>query len=173
MTIGEKIKIARKLKGITQKELGFLVKLSDDRIRQYEANIRTPKHSQLLVFAQALGVPIEFFNESALNSTTEIMHILFELEQLRGLTVQRIGDSYALVFEDKELNSMIGYWYNQIEKMKHEKDVDSEGKNKEEIEKKYLAWKVRYPESMLDEMASKLRAKRKELARDDKNNDIE
>ncbi|MGN0604116.1 MAG: helix-turn-helix domain-containing protein, partial [Oscillospiraceae bacterium] len=51
MTIGEKIKNARNLRGLTQKELGiklgFDEKSADVRIAQYESGTRTPK-SELL-----------------------------------------------------------------------------------------------------------------------------
>ena len=51
MTIGEKIKYARNLRGLTQKELGiklgFDEKSADVRIAQYESGTRTPK-SELL-----------------------------------------------------------------------------------------------------------------------------
>ena len=40
MTIGEKIKLARSLVGMTSKELAFLSGISEGQIRQYEINIR-------------------------------------------------------------------------------------------------------------------------------------
>jgi transcriptional regulator with XRE-family HTH domain len=43
LTIGENRKKFRTIKGITQKEFGLMVGLSDVRIQQYELNIRTPK----------------------------------------------------------------------------------------------------------------------------------
>lgn len=173
MTIGEKIKLARNLRGITQKELGFLVKLQDVRIRQYETDVRTPKYSQLHIIAEALGVPMEFFSENSLESTAEIMHVLFELEQSRGITIHKIIDEqnkvtkYALTFDNRELNNAIGNWYDKIERMKLELNDDTNDRTKESIESDYLAWKVRYPLDMLDEMERKLSAKRKELASKD------
>ena len=159
--------------------MGFLVNLQDVRIRQYETNIRTPKYSQLLVIAKALGVPMEFFSENSLDSTNEIMHILFELEHTRGITIQQISEEqgrltkYALTFDDRELNNKIGNWYDRIERMKLELNDHTSGKTKESIERDYMAWKVRYPQDMLDEMDSKLRAKRKELESQRTSNDKE
>lgn len=43
MTIGEKIKFARTLAGVTQKELSFLSGISEGQIKQYETGNRTPK----------------------------------------------------------------------------------------------------------------------------------
>lgn len=170
MNIGEKIKLARKLRGITQKELGFLAKLTDVRIRQYETNHRTPKDSQLQVIARALGIPIDFFCDFNLDTPNKLMQMLFELELTKGLTLQQIDDNngdpakYALVFEDHEMNRMLGHWYRKIEKMKSLKQSDINDETKETIENDYLEWKIRYPESMLDETANELRIKQNELA---------
>ena len=63
MTLGEKIKFARQLKGMTQKELGLMVGFSestaDNRIRQYEMGKMKPKEDKLELIANALGVDID------------------------------------------------------------------------------------------------------------------
>ncbi len=47
MAVGDRIKRARNLRGMTQKELGIAIgfeeKSADIRIAQYESNTRTPK----------------------------------------------------------------------------------------------------------------------------------
>jgi len=48
MTIGEKIRKYRTFKGLTQAELGKMVGLSGDRIRQYESDVRTQKRANYL-----------------------------------------------------------------------------------------------------------------------------
>ena len=58
MTTGERIKKFRIAKGLTQKELGEMVGLSDDRIRHYELNDRKPKKEVLKKIADSLGVNI-------------------------------------------------------------------------------------------------------------------
>ena len=40
MTLGDKIRKYRTLKGLTQAQLGSMVKLTGDRIRQYENDVR-------------------------------------------------------------------------------------------------------------------------------------
>ena len=60
MKVGKKIKLARTLKELTQKELSHLVNLSYDRVRQYESDVRTPRENQLKVFSDALGFPLYF-----------------------------------------------------------------------------------------------------------------
>ena len=43
MTLGDKIRKYRTLKGLTQAQLGSMVKLTGDRIRQYDNDVRKPK----------------------------------------------------------------------------------------------------------------------------------
>ena len=57
MTIGERIKQARKAKGLTQKQLGDLSNSSEGTVRQYEIGKRQPRLEQLQAIAAALGVP--------------------------------------------------------------------------------------------------------------------
>lgn len=85
MTIGEKIKNARNLRGITQKELGiklgFDEKSADVRIAQYESGTRTPKWELLLEIAAILDVNINYLKNPSLENTETFIHLLFDLEQ--------------------------------------------------------------------------------------------
>ena len=58
MTVGQKIRFFRDLRGYTQAELGEMVGLPGDRIRQYETNVRTPKPDKLREIADALDVDV-------------------------------------------------------------------------------------------------------------------
>ena len=55
MTIGERIKAARKAKGLTQKQLGELCGINEANIRKYESNRQRPKIETLSKIARALG----------------------------------------------------------------------------------------------------------------------
>lgn len=69
MTIGEKIRVLRKNKGLTQKKLGELSGTSETTIKQYESGKRTPQLEQLVKIADTFLVPVDFFTtdwESAL-----------------------------------------------------------------------------------------------------------
>ena len=57
MTIGEKIRIIRKEKGMTQKQLADRCKMADSAIRKYESNQVVPKMEMVERIANALGVP--------------------------------------------------------------------------------------------------------------------
>lgn len=61
MTIGENIKSLRKMRGITQEDLGNMLGVSGSMIAQYETGKRNPKHSTLEKLSQALEVPVMAF----------------------------------------------------------------------------------------------------------------
>lgn len=63
MTIGEKIREIRKEKGISQKELGTLLGVSQQMIGQYENSSREPKIETLRKIAAALKVKLSDFLE--------------------------------------------------------------------------------------------------------------
>lgn len=59
MKLGEKIKLVRKHRGLTQRELGERLHLDGNaanRIAQYESGFRTPKESRTKEIAKALNV---------------------------------------------------------------------------------------------------------------------
>jgi transcriptional regulator with XRE-family HTH domain len=58
MTVAERIKKARKAAGVTQKELGKRMGVSDASIAQYESGERNPKYDTLQRIADALGVKV-------------------------------------------------------------------------------------------------------------------
>ncbi len=58
VTTGEKIKNRRIELGMTQKQLGDAVGLSDDRIRHYELNDRNPQNDVLQKIADALAINV-------------------------------------------------------------------------------------------------------------------
>lgn len=159
MTVGEKIKIARTLRGFTQKELASLIGLADVRIRQYETNIRTPKDAQLQSIASALGVPFCFFSTHSLETKDDIMQALFELNAETGIQVLPIKSNtnadtqYAITFNDTSLNNLLAKWYEQQQK-----------ENTQYLDTPYTEWEITYPDSSVKQMASKLKAKRKELS---------
>ena len=56
-----KLKELRKEKGLTQKELGAAIGISEVMIGQYERGVRTPKIEMREKIANALGVMIDQF----------------------------------------------------------------------------------------------------------------
>ena len=58
MTMGEKIKTARKEKGLTQKGLAELLEVYVDTIKKYERGDRTPRPETLKQLEEILGVKL-------------------------------------------------------------------------------------------------------------------
>jgi len=61
MTIGERIKQARKIRGMSQRELAKRAEVSAQAISKYERDINAPSSGVLLRLSKALGVGVEFF----------------------------------------------------------------------------------------------------------------
>lgn len=58
MTVGERIRAARKEAGLTQKELGEKLGVSAAMIGQYETGVRNPKFEKIKKIANALEIDI-------------------------------------------------------------------------------------------------------------------
>lgn len=76
MTLGDKIRKYRILKGLTQAQLGSMVKLTGDRIRQYENDVRKPKDGKLFEIADALDINPSTLAEPDFDDPTSVMHVL-------------------------------------------------------------------------------------------------
>ena len=81
MTIGERIKQARKAKGIKRKELAAKIGTTPQTICRYEADGRRPKVDAMLKIAEALNIPVsELLGEP--RPTTQTDHTESRLNQL-------------------------------------------------------------------------------------------
>lgn len=60
MTTGQRIKLARKGAGLTQKELGQKLGITYQTVAQWENNLRNPKHETLMRIAEALDITIDY-----------------------------------------------------------------------------------------------------------------
>ena len=98
MALGDKIRKYRTLKGLTQAQLGSMVKLTGDRIRQYENDVRKPKDGKLMEIAKALDINPTSLFEPDYRNPNSVMHTLFELEDIYGLRFEKLGENYRLVF---------------------------------------------------------------------------
>ena len=87
MTVGEKIRVIRTFRGMTQKELGLSVgfdkKGADNRIAQYETDYRVPRKEMLDKIALALNVNrLNFYSAGKGDSAPEdLLRTLFWLEE--------------------------------------------------------------------------------------------
>lgn len=60
MTLGQRLKEARKNKGLTQTELGRLLGLSDATINRYEKDLRSPDPRTLKKLAGLLEISVDY-----------------------------------------------------------------------------------------------------------------
>ena len=146
MAIGERIHFFRILRGMTQKYLGTIVgfpeRSADVRLAQYETGTRKPKAELTAALAQALDVSPHALDVPDIDSYIGLMHTLFTLEDLYGLTVSESDEDICLKVDtskDKdahELWKMLYAWKEQADKL-----------SSEEISKdKYDEWRYHYPE---------------------------
>ena len=149
MSIGDNIRKIRKFRNLTQKELGDLVQLSDDRIRHYELGDRTPKENKILDLAYALNVSEFAIKEPDLDSYIGIIHALFYLEDKFGLTLEDINGELKLSFKNapyntsQAINEYLYLWQDAIKR-----SLPTEKDTTEEIEQKkyeYDRWRYSFP----------------------------
>ena len=141
MAIGERIHFFRLLRGMTQKYLGTAVgfpeKSADVRLAQYETGTRTPKADLTAALAQVLDVSPHALSVPDIDSYIGLMHTLFTLEDIYGLTVSEADGEVCLkVNKDAaELLKMLCAWKEQADKL------SSEEISREE----YDRWRYYYP----------------------------
>ena len=141
MAIGERIHFFRLLRGMTQKYLGTAVgfpeKSADVRLAQYETGTRTPKADLTAALAQVLDVSPQALSVPDIDSYIGLMHTLFTLEDIYGLTVSEADGEVCLkVNKDAaELLKMLCAWKEQADKL------SSEEISREE----YDRWRYYYP----------------------------
>lgn len=149
MTIGEKIRLIRNFRGLTQSDLGKKIELTGDRIRQYENNVRTPKQDIIDDIAEALEIDPSFLVNHNIDKDIDIIQVLFELEDKHKLDLQKTEDGYTLFIPNTpapaahSLLTYLDYWHN-IRQKSTPKINDTE----EEIASKmtnYKEWKYQFP----------------------------
>ena len=146
MAIGERIHFFRLLRGMTQKYLGTAVgfpeRSADVRLAQYESGSRKPKADLTNALAQVLDISPQALDVPNIDSYIGLMHTLFTLEDVYGLTVSEADGEVCLKVnkgkgkDAAELSKMLCAWKEQADKL-----------SSEEISKdKYDEWRYHYPE---------------------------
>lgn len=117
MTLGEKIKTYRKMRGLTQKELGLRVGFSestaDSRIRKYENNLMKPKVELRKKLAKVLDVNISVLSDIDISSEEDVMQVLFLFENQYGATIKRAENEnkkFILEFITSEHNTVLNMY---------------------------------------------------------------
>lgn len=121
MNIGKRLRNIRNHRNMTQQELG--VKLGIDeksagvRIIQYEKGLRSPRKEYVEKFSEVLNVMPEAINVPTINNSTDLMHLLFALEDFYDMKIKKMNGQICLVFDNEEINSLLAEWFSKI-KMK-------------------------------------------------------
>lgn len=85
MGTGEKIKKYRKMRGMTQQQLGETLGFGESAVRNYEHDYRSPGPEQLEAIARVLGISVEALEDYDVASARGAMESLFRLEEAYGL----------------------------------------------------------------------------------------
>ena len=146
MAIGERIRFIRNLRGMTQKYLGTLAgfpeKTADIRMAQYESGTRTPKEALTKTLAGALDVSPLALDVPDIDSYLGLMHTLFTLEDLYGLTVENRDGEVLLRFDPRKgrdaasVSEMVNAWAAVAEKYRAGEITRDE----------YDRWRYNYPQ---------------------------
>lgn len=145
MVIGERIHFFRIMQGMTQKYLGMTVgfpeRSADVRLAQYETGSRKPKADLTAALAQVLDVSPQALDVPDIDNYIGLMHTLFALEDIYGLTIgESDGEICLKVDKDKgksayDLLQMFSAWQEQAAKL-----TDGEISREE-----YDRWRYYYP----------------------------
>jgi len=127
MAIGERIRFFRNKKGVTQKYLGQVVgfpeRSADVRMAQYETGSRTPKADLTRTLAGFFEVSTDALTVPDIDSDIGLMHTLFALEDIRGLTIGEIGGEICLKLDKSkgktyvDMLEMLSAWAEQAKKL--------------------------------------------------------
>ena len=100
MAFGERIRLFRQRKELTQKELGkamgYSERTADIRVAQYESEKRTPKAETIKSLSAIFDVAPEAITVPDIDSYYGLMHTLFALEDKYGLTITELDGQVCL-----------------------------------------------------------------------------
>ena len=144
MAIGNRIKLFRNMRNLTQKELGakvgFPFNATDVRIAQYESEKRVPKDDMVNKLASTLDVSPAAIKVPDIDTDIGLMHTLFALEDTRPFRISKIDDTICISLDKHDRSyismlDMLSLWYDKYEKLQ----------NGEITKEEYDQWRYTYP----------------------------
>lgn len=148
MAIGERIRFIRKKHNMTQKylglKLGFGEKNADSRVAQYENGRREPREDMLVDIANILQVSTLALDNPNLDNRIRLMHTLFAIEDIYGLTIDRINGKLCLVPDESRPECFTGL-YGCLNEWN---EIKEKLKSGEITEGQYDDWRYNYPEDL-------------------------
>ncbi len=144
MAIGNRIKLFRNMRNLTQKELGakvgFPFNATDVRIAQYESEKRIPKDDMVNKLASILDVSPAAIKVPEIDTYIGVMHTLFTLEDTFGIKVNKIDGELCISLDKTNsaylsILEMLNSWQMEYEKFQ----------NGEITKEEYDYWRYNYP----------------------------
>ena len=150
MSVGSRIKKARLLRNLSQRELGLLLGFTpgtaDVRIAQYELGIRRPREDMLRKLAAVLDVSYGALQEPSIYTTEDLMQALFELDDLMPVTLHPVeageeagdaeaGERYAIELDNPRLTRHLREWQRRKRELAAGEISPDE----------YMNWKLNWP----------------------------
>ena len=158
MTVGENIRRIRKERGMTLRQLGDAIGVSEAYIRAYETGRRNPKQKSLESLAEALHVNVEVLTGADFDGV-KAMHRLFQVFREYGGELLECQDEDGNDRVAVTFNSLIlmRSWYERYEMYQSEigkceniKDINEKGNALIKAEEDFDLWMDIYPESEPD-----------------------
>ena len=152
MTVGEKIKKYRQLKGMTQRELGVAAGFKEStavvRINQYESDRMVPRGDNMALIASVLDVEGAALSDINVSSFADVMHVLFEFEEKFGMEIEKRDGKTFLVFDDanEEILTLISFL--NVWSMLRSGFSSRCGKEDPERMMAYARWKGRFTQNI-------------------------
>lgn len=135
-SIGAKMRSIRIRKGISTADLGKECSITDSAVRHYEGDLRAPKEDKLQEIAAALGVDPSALYDRRIESISDIMHILFEIEADGYVVPTKFPvnanssrTAYGVRTLNEVLNEGIEKWCEKRELWETEQITDDEYRN--------------------------------------------
>ncbi len=157
MTLGNKIRKYRKLKDLTQKELGlkvgFSAETADSRIRKYESDSMAPKTAIRTKLAEALDIDISALSDINVSTYEDVMRVLFQFEDTFGMDIEKRDGSTYLYFNDDNVEIRTLITYMNIWKSQKKLLLSDSENNSEEQKRAYELWKSRFAGNTRDYFA--------------------
>lgn len=153
-SIGSKIRLYRKYRGLTQKELGDACGLNESTIRNYELGNRYPDKQTLTQIADTLHIDVFSLLDPDPTDPTGAIHVLFDIERCYGLIPKEIAGRLCLVL-DQDADAGVKKALTSSEKLKrlqfreslalweHVRKVYDEGNL---LDEEYDDWKSAWPD---------------------------
>ena len=142
-TFGEKVRLVRTFRGLTQKALGTAVglneKTADIRIAQYESGSRYPKKELIEKMADVLDISTQYLTCDYSSEAERLIMLLLEIEDNIPVSIRECKDEYgskrySLCFNSKTVNELLAEWYRQKCKIATGTIGDEE----------YMDWKLKF-----------------------------